>query len=183
MSKQFIQGMIFGSLLYAAAVPLSNLLLDQPPSTKQQTVSIDNKPVLDQLAKLQTEIQQIKYQLSQLSGYVSALVDQFKIPPIVEQKTHRTPINLTETRSTLPVKINTPSGLDWLDKLPPDKHEQVNQVFADVGRDFRMEDIGQDDFEGLDQIMKDQQTALKDRMKTILSEKDYKSFEQSLPTF
>lgn len=183
------------SLATAAAITFFFWLstADWKPNQSIPVVEIKNdseiKEVLDRLADLGSEVQDLKSEMSKLNLNIDALRGKIGTQSVMPAEDQKEVINRpNETyskRIALPEKTQAraPGGLDWLDRLPANKQAEVDQVFADIGRDFPLESIDQDNFDALKQMMVDQQNALKDRMKSILPAKDYQSFEKSLPTF
>lgn len=186
MNKELILGFFAGS---GMILLVSFFLEPSTPVTpvNQQTITVDDKKVLSQLVEVRDEIRELKKGVSSLNLNIDALSAKIgmQVHTGVNQveRTIARPVQSYSERVVSSTKGKAPGSLDWLDNLPADKQAEVDQVFADIGRDFPIEDIDQEDFETLNQMMIDQQNALKKKMKIVLTEKDYQSFEKSLPTF
>lgn len=154
------------------------------PTTAITPSSEDNQEVIGKLAELTAALQELKQWVQAINLNVEGLRNQIKHAENAEKSS---PVNeqapsVAFIQGTLEKPVTPPAPqLGWMTTLPASKQQEINQVFADIGRDFPMEDIDPQDPEALHQLMMDQQNALKERLKAILPEQNYEQFVRTLP--
>lgn len=182
----------FGFIIGAACIGLSRCLLEPAtPLVKEQAITIDSDAlVLNQLTKVQEEIQELKSEVSKINLNVDALHGKhtsISTQPFVEQEINE---HVEEVSNVQDEGESLPLGetMKWQKDLSAELRQQMDEVFGNHHQKVRSRleaafgpldpknPIPPDE---LDEFMKGDQEELFAAMKLVLPEDKYEQFVKS----